>query len=242
MIARAALFLATFALIAGCGSEDESPNAALASAAEKTADVKTLRQEFTMESDLGGDRFTFDGTGINTVDNKTGRMDGTMDVGDGPFEFESISVDDAMYLKSDEFGLPEGKWLKTEDVPATTMSPGEFVGFLKDSEGVEQVGTETIRGEQTTHYRGPLDIKAMAEQSGSEIVEELRKTPNIDKLDIVVDIWVRPDGLPARLALDMSAPGEAEGTMKMTSDILEYDVPVDVEAPPASDVTDSLGG
>ena len=42
--------------------------------------------------------------------------------------------------------------------------------------------------------------------------------------------------------IDMSAPSETDRRLKITSDILEYDVPVDVKAPPADKVVESPGG
>lgn len=250
MIPRRVLCLAlTFALIAGCGSEKgggeggggENSLAALDAAAGKAKEIKSFRHEFTMRSDLADQKLSFDGEGTSSADSRHGRLTGTLDVGQGPIEFEGIVADEVMYLKGDAFGLPKGKWLKSPDPPTSTLSPGEFVGFLKDAEGVKRVGSETIRGEETEHFRGPLNIKELAEESGSEIVERLRQTPEVDKFDIVVDVWVMQDGLPARLTLEMTAPGQASGSMKVTSDILEYDVPLNDKPPPAGQVVEGRG-
>jgi hypothetical protein len=245
MIKRAILFLAVFALIAGCGDEEGGggdARAALAEAAEKSKNVKSFSQTFTMESDLAGETFSFDGEGTSTADNQSGTMKGRMEVSGQTIEFEGILDGGFMYIKGDGLGAPEGKWIKTEDPPTSTMSPTEFVSFLKDSEGVEEVGTEDVGGEETTHYRGPLDLDQLAEESGPAIIESLKDNPEADKLDITVDVWVRDDGLPARFALEISAPGEAEGSMKISSDITDYDVPVNAEPPPASDVIEAPGG
>ena len=44
----------------------------------------------------------------------------------------------------------------------SSMSPSKFVEFLRDSGDVENEGTEEIRGQQTTHVSGPLDIRKIA--------------------------------------------------------------------------------
>jgi hypothetical protein len=243
MTSRLLVLLATLALIAGCGEEEgggdgggEDPRAALAASAEKAEGVKSFAQTFTMESDLGGQKLSFDGKGATTADNQRGRIEGTMELEGQEIEFEGITDGEFMYLNGEGFGAPKGKWIKTPDPPTSTMSPAEFVGFLKDSEGVEEVGKEDVGGEETTHYRGPLDLKKLAEESGPEVIQRLRSAPGADELKIIVDVWVRPDGLPARIGLDISAPGEAEGSMKMNAEITGYDVPIDAEPPPAEDV------
>jgi hypothetical protein len=195
-----------------------------------------------MESDLGGETFSFDGEGTSTADNQRGTMKGTMEISGQTIEFEGILDGGFMYIKGEGLGAPAGKWIKTEDPPTSTMSPTEFVDFLKDSEGVEEVGKEDVGGEPATHYRGPLDLDKLAEESGPAIIQSLKDNPQADKLDLTVDVWVREDGLPARFALEITAPGEAEGSMKVSSDILDYDVPVNADPPPASDVIESPGG
>ena len=82
-----------------------------------------------------------------------------------------------------------------------------------------------------------MDLKKLAEESGSEIVQRLKQTPGAEDMKINIDLWVGPDGLPARIILELAPPpDQASGSMKITSDILEYNVKVDAEAPPASEV------
>lgn len=224
-------------LVAGCGG-DEGGLALLDTAAQKTGEAESYRQEITMNSDLEGQVITMDAEGVFSADQKTGEMSATMKQGGEELEFDAIMVDGLMYLKGDDFGLPPGKeWLKTPDPPTSTMAPSEFVEFLRGSEGIEEVGTEEIRGKQTTHFRGPIDLEKLAEESGPDIVQELRKSPEAKDMKFIADVWVDEEGLPARLNMEISHP-DASGSLKMSSELLEYDVPLDVEAPPAEDVAD----
>jgi hypothetical protein len=229
-------------VVGGCGSDEggggeDDPLAALDAAARKTTAAESNRQQFKLEAEGGGQQLSVTGEGTMSADSTRGRMTFEIESDQLDGSFEAITVDGVMYMKGDQIPLPEGKeWLKTQDPPTSTMSPSEFVQFLRDSGKVENKGTEEIRGEQTVHYSGPLDIQKLAEESGSEIVERLRRTPNIENMEMLIDIWVGPDGLPARIALDVSAPEEGEGSMKITSDILEYNVDVEAEGPPASKV------
>jgi hypothetical protein len=246
MIKRAALVLTTLALIAGCGSESEEGGgdelAALAEAARKSADTESYRFDATIDSDVGSETMKLDASGTSAADSSKGTMKGTMDFGDGAMEFEAIMSDGQMYMASEDLGLPAGKWLHTEDQPTQTLSPSEFVAFLRDSGDVELVGTEEVQGEQAQHFRGPLDMKELIDKSGdSPFIQQMKQTPGVEDLDVVVDIWVPANGLPSRLAVDMKMPGQ-DGTMKMASEILEYDVPINADPPPDDDVVDSPGG
>jgi hypothetical protein len=64
----------------------------------------------------------------------------------------------------------------------------------------------------------------------SDGVERLRNTPHVEDIDFAADVWVGRDGLPARLALEAS-PRDQSGRLKITSDVLDYDVPIKAEPP-----------
>ena len=240
------LFLALICVLAlvagGCGSDDggggeqDDPLAALNAAARKTKAAESTRQKFTMEAEASDGEFSASGEATLSADSTRGHM--TFD-GDGGLEgsFEAILIDGFMYMKGDDLPLPEGKeWFKTPDPPTSTMSPSEFVQFLLDSGDVENEGTEEIRGQQTTHYSGPLDIRKIAEEGGSELVQRLNQQPHVEEMETEIDIWVGENGLPARMEFEVKPPDGQDGSLKMTSDILEYNVEVDVEAPPPSKV------
>ena len=229
---------------AGCGEAEEAavpdknPLAALDLAAKRTSDVESMRQAFTMEADLGGEEMSLEGEGSFTADGRNGVMTASMLSEGERVKFRAIAADGLVFIKSDDFPLPVGKeWLKTEDPPTSTMKPDEFVRHLRESQGAKNVGTEEVRGEQTTHFRGPLDLEKLVKASGeNEVIERLRQTPDAKSYDIVIDVWVLEDGLPARIGMKVTAPEKVSGAMTMTADILKYDVPVDAEAPPAGKV------
>jgi hypothetical protein len=250
VIKRAVLFLATFALIAGCGSEegggDEAGDelAALAQAARTTSGIESYRYEMTMDSKTPTEALSMDVSGTSSADSTEGTLKGTMDLGEGDTKVEGIITDGRMYMRAEAFGLPKGQWIDTEDSPAQTMSPPEFVKFLHDSGDAEHVGTADVRGEPAQHFRGPVNLKELAEASpDSAFVEQMKNAPGIEDIKLILDIWVPDSGLPSRMAMDLTMP-DGNGNVKMTSDILEYDVPVNAEAPPESDIADlsDLGG
>jgi hypothetical protein len=238
-IIRLLLVLIALVLVAGCGSDagGDDPLAALDAAAKKTKAAESNRQQFRMETEGGGEELSMTGEATMSADSTRGRMTFEAEGDQFSGSFEAMTIDGVIYMKGDQIPIPEGKeWVKAQDPPTSTMSPSEFVQFLRDSGDVENEGTEEIRGEQTTHYSGPLDIRKIAEAGGSELVQRLNQQPQADELDVTIDIWVGQDGLPARIALEVKPPDGQEGSLKMTSDILEYNVEVDVEPPPPSKV------
>jgi hypothetical protein len=81
--------------------------------------------------------------------------------------------------------------------------------------------------------RGLVDVKEIAEEVGGETEERLDRLLGDRTIRVPVEAWIGRDGLPARIGLDVNQDGQS---FKMTADILEYGVPVDVK-PPAEDAT-----
>jgi hypothetical protein len=240
MIRSLALAIGAAVLLAGCGGDDSgaaaNPLAALATAVEKSADSESFRAKFSLRSDLEGEELGLMAVGTFTADSSRGRFEGRMDVGHGWMDFKAIALDRVMYMKSRQFPLPAGKeWFGLRDQSMTSLSPSQFAAALRDSDGVRNVGTQEIRGERATHFRGRLDLEKLAEESNLEIVERLRRSPGAKDIEFAVDMWVAQDGLPSRISADISMPGVA-GSLEATTDILEYDVEVDVEKPPSDTV------
>ena len=251
MIRRLALpFVAAAALAAaGCGSDTGSgtgagagPLALLDLAVEKGDDAESYRSDLSMESTMRGEVMSVQGSFTSNADSTRVRMTMTMkEEGSEPLEFEAIMVGDEMYVKYDgaELGLPAGKqWLRMQDktLATPTLSPSKFVRFLRDSGDVKVVGTEEIRGEMTTHFRGPLNPEKLAKEIGEEAVEALG--PAAEGAAVTIDVWVAPSGLPSRVGAEVTMPGKATGSVKVTSEVLEYGVPVNADEPPKGQVAE----
>jgi len=98
---------------------------------------------------------------------------------------ETRNVDGVAYVRMPSVGgitLPDGKtWIAVDSsklgVPGSSgdstlgvgsqSNPAKILAYLeKVSNGVEQVGTETVRGEQTTHYKASLDLSKAVDRAG----------------------------------------------------------------------------
>jgi hypothetical protein len=160
-----------------------------------------------------------------------------------------------------------GKWMK-EDVGAANslgsdsgFDAQEMLGLLKSmsASGVTDRGSATVRGVQTTHYSAQLDLAKIAAQAGvsgndSSDLQSMFKDTGLSAIPI--DLYIDAQGRVRRVAMSMTmkdtpsaTPSSASGsdgglaipmsgTFAMTMDFFNFGVPVNVTAPPASDVTD----
>ena len=157
--------------------------------------------------------------------------------------------------------LPDGKtWVKTTagDADASGLDvqeleslvrtdPRELLDILRSVSGdVETVGTEELRGVETTHYRAVVDPAELAKSASTggngandALLGQLLTRPGAE--DIPLDVWIDASGLVRKLSMEVSAsePASAAGTATISSELWEYGEPVEIDLPPASQVADA---
>ena len=124
------------------------------------------------------------------------------------------------------------------------QNPGELLGLLRaSSTRVTKTGGAVVRGVDTTRYTAQLELtKALEANAGSlgltsiereqlrRAADELRRQAK--QTTLPVGVFVDGDGLVRRLT--MASDGE-----RVTLDFWDFGANVDVQAPPAADVTDA---
>jgi hypothetical protein len=128
----------------------------------------------------------------------------------------------------------------------TQVDPRELLGLLRAASGdVEVVGTEELRGSETTHYRATVDPAEYAKTASDHeqldaLVDELVKQSGIG--DVPVDVWLDTTGMVRKVTLAFAAtPPGGTGTAEssVSFELWDYGEPVTIEAPPASEVVDA---
>lgn len=238
-------------LLAGCGggsnaaAEKLTPVAAVQRAADK-ASAESAR--YTLE--LAGAGMSVRGTGAyrggadpaaSMTFSDIAAMG--MKLGKG---FEYRMVADAIYVKlgGDWLKIPtDAKGAKLKFGPMDPSTLTDPVGQLKkmlDTKDVTEVGTETIDGVPTTHYRAKTETdgilgeeKKTGTRAGDELGAELEKALR-ERLGrffgggtAQADVWIDSDYRARRFVLDIPMLGG----MKLTMNISDYGKPVSVEAP-----------
>lgn len=134
------------------------------------------------------------------------------------------------------------------------QDPAQTLQYLRAaSTGVKEDGSATVRGVETTRYTGRLDFRKALDAG----LEKLELSPAerqraragmkwmLDQLGangVPFEVFVDGDGLLRRMTMHMNMTVEGEEmSMKMLIDYFDFGVDVDVEAPPAGDVSDVTG-
>lgn len=196
---------------------------------------------------------------LNGQEEYSPNLEMALDVQGSGISMSEIFIGDKLYMKypalSAEFG---GKpWMEIDlsgaggtlgslsslinssrnENPTTTLSA------LVASKAVSKVGTETVQGQQTTHYSGTLDAdqflqnSAVASQLNSTQIDQLKsmlKTGGVTTETI--DVWVGSNGLPVQVKSVVHSTSAGVATVLM--DMSDWGTPVQVSAPSADQVAD----
>ncbi|MFJ5261491.1 DUF1396 domain-containing protein [Streptomyces sp. NPDC088387] len=260
-VAGAGLAALMLAGVVGCGTEkslDMEPAAAVAKAAKNTEDINSFRYRMTGEIPGEG---KVEGTASMSV--KPAAMSMRMAVAPGGEsapeggEVEIRLVDKAMFLNGGEEAAKEmdGKtWIKFDlgamggDVSElgagsqADKNPASEAGFLTGAEDVEEVGTETVDGVETTHYKGTVTLDSLRDSLKDEDKKtrearekSLEQYEDLGVDTLKMDMWV--DG--EEHAKQFRMRGDAEkGPLDMTITFFDVNKKVTVTAPPAKDTMD----
>lgn len=129
--------------------------------------------------------------------------------------------------------------------PQGSSNPLQYLSTLQGvADKVTKVGSETIDGTATTHYRATVDLDKAAAKSGDfkDAVTSLEKTGGSKTMP--VEVWIDGQGRLRRessaMSLKMSGADGKPRTLsfKQTVDLSDYGTPLNVTTPPADQTTD----
>jgi hypothetical protein len=140
-------------------------------------------------------------------------------------------------ISLDELGTQSGLNIDELLQQSRQMDPVQNTKMLTASKDAREVGKETVGGVETTHYTGTYRMEDGIAKLSPELRETYRKNIVSSGMDNMhFDLWVDGQQLPRQLK--MTSDQTAEGTLTMTMKYRDYGKPVQVAAPPASQVTD----
>jgi hypothetical protein len=189
----------------------------------------------------------------------------TGDMGDpSDWKLDAIKDGDLVYLHfpliADE--LPAGKtWVKGDVKELSGADAGELsqfgsfagtdprdvFGMLKAVSGsIESVGSEEIRGVETSHYKATIDISKLEQLVPPEQRQSLggldQAAAQAGLTGIPIEIWIDGDQRVRKLTFEVDAkePGTTQH-VKATFDVELYDYgkPLEITLPPADQVVDA---
>lgn len=232
----------------------------LAAAREATSAASTMRVTYTVAvGGLGGaarQRVELGGEGVFDVANARGRISTDLEGLLGPMvggTLEQVFVDGVVYLH-----LPDGlarllgsptPWIRLDDddlagadLPEGLAAldqgdPTSALRWLEAAGDTRVVGSEDVGGVRTTHLAVTVDLERLpADDPADRAVRDRLLDEGVTTVPF--DVWVDDDDLIRRVVVAVDQPG-GEGTVRTTSEFSDFGTPVDVEAPPADQVTDA---
>jgi hypothetical protein len=113
------------------------------------------------------------------------------------------------------------------------MDPAKMLTKLESGiSSVTYVGREDVSGRQLDHYKMSVDTAAMLKSMGGAMASQ---APSGMPKTITYDVWLDDQQRFAQMTMQLPVSG-ATATMKM--ELTDWGAPVDITAPPASQVTD----
>ncbi len=243
----------------GCGSSSTPPNGAVVRAADTTAQAPGYRLAGTMtivNPRTGTIGMTMNGS-FDRAD-RLGALDTVIDVAGQRLTVSELLSRLTVYMGSSAIpgaaALTRGKpWIEIDMSRAigaigvsslpTATDPTQFVDYLRAvSSNTTKVGTETIRGVQTTHYRATIDldrypnlVPAAQRPSVMRSVKVLETA--LGSHTMPLDVWIDSHNLVRRIALDFGeCVSNTSFRFGMTMDLYDYGPQSKPSIPPASKV------
>ena len=189
----------------------------------------------------------------------------TGDLGEASdWKLELIQDGDTAYVRFPPLAaqLPDGKtWIKGDanDLSNTDAGqlkqfgslagtdPRDVFGLLEAVSGsIESVGTEEIRGVETSHYRAAIDTSKVeqlvpeAKRQSLGGLDQAAKQAGLS--DLPLEIWIDADRRVRKLSIDLDAKQPGTDTpveAALVVELYDYGAPVEPKLPPPDQVADA---
>lgn len=229
----------------------------LSFSAEGGFDTRAKRAQLTFDLSSFAELFKSLGAGLG------GAITG--DLGDpSDWKLEAIQDGDTAYIKFPLLAkqLPDGKtWIKGSAKELSSADTGQLsqfgslagtdprdlFAFLKAVSGaIETVGSNELRGVETTHYRARVDAAKLPKLIPAGQRQSLggldQAAAQAGLASLPLEIWIDADNQVRKLSIDIDAkqPG-TDGSVKasLVVELYDYGKPLDLKLPPADEVVDA---
>jgi hypothetical protein len=235
-------------LTAACGgssgkTETLSPAQAVKAASQTTAHAKSSKMAFTSRTTFGGRDISITGTGAFDYTTHDGTL--SLQVPSAlAGAIEERIVGGVVYVQ-----LPNQPGVfysvKVADLVGTSLGsstdPASGLQALRGvSSDVTKVGSETVRGAETTHYKGMYDVQAALAKLTGPAKQLLTKALSATDLKSVpFDAYVDGQGRMRKFVQTFTTTAKGQQVKSTTTlELFDFDSPVTVTAPPAAQVKD----
>ena len=256
----------------GCGGSTSATLDPVAQAADVTSRAGGAHMSITVQVSAAAlpTPFTITGQGFFNYQSREGALSLDMSglpaaalasSSPGPLRMEEVFKSSTVYVGSSLFAgkLPGGaRWMKLDlsrlggglgfnlqQLAGGQSNPAQLLDYLRAGDSVTVVGHEPVRGVATTHYRGSVDLRRIADFVPSAGRAQARAT--LDKLirqtgtsSMPVDVWVDAHRLVRRMTMAMSLASSAQKLqVSITIELFGFGPTSPVTAPRAAETYDA---
>jgi hypothetical protein len=259
----AALLCALAAAVAsGCGGTETVSLETVAAAADASTAAGGARLTISGDASAQGQTFDVNGTGV--MDEK-GNSEIEMELPGGAGEMKQVFQRFVVYQQMPGIEEQFGKeWMRIDlreayrrigvDLDLIQQpggnDPRQMLEQMKNaSDGIEKVGSEEVRGVETTHYKADLELRRIAERVPAARRAEAERA--IDKVIEIsgsdgypMEVWIDEKKLVRRIRMDMALNNPAFGgemDMDITMELFDYGTPVSIDVPGDDEAKDLTG-
>ena len=219
-----------------------SPRARLLAAVQNATDGRTAHLALDMKVTGLGDGDDVTATGSGGIDFARGDMSLSMNVDtpDGAQQVDLRLVAGTAYVNSGDGWTSEAVG---QADPASTPDLRNYLKYLQGvSSNVTVVGHDVLRGAETTHYRGSVDLA-----SATPAIKDAKARASLQQaltmfgdIKIPMDVWLDAAGRPRKISMsiDMTAivakfgaPASLKPQVEISFELFDYGAPVTVVAP-----------
>jgi hypothetical protein len=262
----AVALLAVVGVLLIAGGKDTVPLSTVANAAEATNDSGGFKLTVDGRYDLPGNSHALPMRGTGELDplHSRGHLVFSQTGALGGGGMEQIFQGDVIYMKTppaaQQFGAKK-PWLRVDVRQAGQAlgidpskigqvggnDPRRMLDQIRSVSGdVEKLGTEKVRGVETTKYRGNVDIRRTADrlppaQREQARVEIEKLVEQVGASTYPMTVWIGKDKLVRRIRIEygFDIPGQKkQARFTMTMELFDFGAPIDAKPPPAKDVQD----
>lgn len=165
----------------------------------------------------------------------------------GAQAMELILLGKAMYMKSPDLGTGD-TWVKIDlsdpdslfGMIGKATDPEVMFKAMESPKKLELIGTEDVDGVSTNHYRITMDPARYL-----EAMDFPAAMADMLPQELVTEMWVDGDNLPRKFAqtIEVAGAGGGASTSSTTEGTYsDFGTDVEIEAPPADEVTENFPG
>jgi LppX_LprAFG lipoprotein len=245
--------LATLAALglfaAGCGGGNSASPEDIARSAKKTSSVGSFEADFG----ISGQGLSGSGSGVfDSGESPAGQLNMTVKAAGQEIPVDTVVTGDVFYMRSPAFARSIGRgkqWIKLDlaklaqqrgvdlgGLLNASPTPNNALAYLAGTDDVENVGSEKVAGDETTHYKVRVDVSDAAKKASGTAQSSLQgvRASGFDKLPM--DVWVDPSGYIRKVSYQEHA-GRRQAA-RVTMELHDFGERVSIEAPPSDSVFD----